>query len=441
MKKISMIASVALLFSGAMSHDKLDMDSVFGDGVGLSSVNQSRFAQQKSGNAENLLIALGQNPKELEEIRNNLGHANDWIDPSQVIIGKDHEGRDIYAPENLTQAEIETRNLKRLNSVGEFYLGKNSGYDSDEIALSVLKDDIKSLQGKQAVTQNFELRKKLGELLSLAQNASKQLDEAAMRDKVDAIIKDLKPSSGISLSDAESDVETNLGIANSARDQASRDVYMEVLKWLDTMKKEVEKLKEQSGGSLQDAIEKAKILLAAAEKNKLRDSSVAQPAVDFYTEIVAELILEDNAQENEQTKKDKEAAEIDRLVEQKIADVDHPFEALTIAKGELKILDAELKQLKDLRRSQSQISAKDLDIDKCIRSIELLNRRAIEMDSEIDSKLKKLLKEFGGNEFFALNQAKDRMKKHVQRKREKSHGARIDKGVLQKIRKIIKDIE
>jgi len=416
MKKISMIASIALLFSGTANHAKIDLSEMNFSGAPTAVDSGSGgfgYGQQERGDGDRLFNALGIDPSIMKETVGTFWGTNTKIsesnDPRMVQDGYKEDSDGNKGDPNyrqLTTAEISDKEANQKDRLVGAYFGEGSNND---VGLSKLKADIKALQDLHDITKNEKLKGRLNDLLHLTQDASSHFSSKVMNDKVNEAVAALQPSSGKSLSKSILEVRANMN-----DDPSNRVIHSNVLKQLEDIDKETMKFKRHSNDSLEDALEEAGKSLSSAETRLSRNGGNPQykATVDLLNEVVAQLGLEFNEDKNSQLKEFEREQAVDAIVLEKIENHSHPSEALEAANAELLDLRGDLAKAKVARLKKSEISARENKVEQMEQIVGKLSTevKAKEANERIVNKrVDDLLARYNGDSERALQDIKSKI--------------------------------
>ncbi len=350
MKKLLL---VGFLLVGQFGNAEIDVTKLLADlnnGSNNSSgqYNTTNEKIEDTGDADRLIQNItGEDPKIYQQGGTWGVWGGRWTDPEKAPIGEKCDSDDkncvkIYAPVP-SQKEINEKKQKRNINLIEAYFADRILYPTQELGFKALNADIQALHKRIGELRNDALKTRLNDFLLIAKAVSNIMNTAIINEKILVIFNGLKPSvSGNRISQALAEAELALQSADSARDLVSRSMYVDVMKRLDAINTEVQKLKKHHNNSAKEALEKAKEELAKIKSVQLRSGfdspQYAQHGakIDLYAEVVKELELEEIDLKDVGTKAKEDVGSITKAVNQaKAAQKNNPIKALELAESDL----------------------------------------------------------------------------------------------------------
>ena len=351
--KMKKLLLVGFLLIGQFGNAKIDVSKLFvdsnnGDNNSNSRYNATNEKIEDTGDADRLIKNItGQDPKIYQQGATWGAWGGRWTDPETLPIGEtcDSDGKNcqkIYAP-TPSQKEMNEKKQKRRNNLIQAYFEDISFFPTQDIGLKALDADIQALQKRIGELRNDVLKARLNDFLLIAKTVSNIMNTAIINDKNLEVFNGFKPSvSGNRVSQALAEAESALKSADFNRDSASRLTYVEVIKRLDAINLEVQKLKKHHNNSVKEALEKANEELVKINRAQLRSNINSQEYVqyatkiDLYNEIIAELKLEEADLKDVGTKAKEDVELITKAVDQaKAACKNNPIKALELAESDL----------------------------------------------------------------------------------------------------------
>lgn len=404
--RIGMVLILQTIFIQTVSYQELpDFDTLLNSLHTASEYQKSgtvTTSKEIVGDADRLIKAMGEVPAKLVEIPTQgwgpFLRRNVWqADPTTKVIGErcDSNGTCDKIYYTVTLQELEKKQKNRLKLLYDYYARIDQ-------PIATLQADIDALKKKADTIKNVNLDQEFKNLLTVARDVQTIFTDFVKKQELELesfnnVLSEFIPSKNSQrlITESLADAQMRLQVAQDAQDSLSVNIYKKVIAQLLAIQNEMARLRREY--NLQEALQKAKNLLATYEKSQSESNQKSfNEKIMVFKGVVAAFELELKKEIEEIAKEEQIQIRVDKRIDEIINSHSSAKLAQIEAKDELRNLENKLQRLENLRNpaKKKEIESLQIQIAEMERVIDGLDYKIKEeqnIDKRKDKKVTELI--------------------------------------------------